>query len=98
MSADCCMCLGAGSGAPWRPWDDGGHHGRPVREFYLAFQQSFLLHIWALSGAAAGSVDATAGRTPACMVSLRGGWGDASRGRDGREKLDRLIVQLGSRR
>jgi hypothetical protein len=23
-------CGGAGNGAPWRPWDNGSHHGRWV--------------------------------------------------------------------
>ena len=33
------VCVGAGSEAPWRPWDDGGHHGGWVHvlaSFYLA--------------------------------------------------------------
>ena len=29
-------CCSNGSGAPWRPWDDGGRHGRWVRGL-LAF-------------------------------------------------------------
>ena len=28
------LCLGAGSRAPWQPWDNGGHHDTPVSIFY----------------------------------------------------------------
>jgi hypothetical protein len=54
------------------------------------------MHFGALSGAAAEFDNATAGRTPACVLSLRSGWGGGIGGKDGREKLGRLIVQLGS--
>ena len=40
MMQTCCIacwriavCLGAGGGAPWRLWDNGGHHGWPVHVF-----------------------------------------------------------------
>ena len=38
------MCLSAGSGAPWRPWDDGGLHGWVVF-FYLALPRYTSRHV-----------------------------------------------------
>ncbi len=30
------VCLGAGGGAPWQTWDDGGRHGWPMCVLYLS--------------------------------------------------------------
>jgi hypothetical protein len=40
--------------------------------------------------------NATAGRTPSCVLSLRGSGVEGSRGTRGIKKVSRLIVKLGS--
>jgi len=36
------VCLDAGVGAPWWPWDNGGRHGWPVHVFCLALASFYL--------------------------------------------------------
>ncbi len=82
----------------WFLWQRLGmqsQHGWHRGNFGFALMV-FLMDFWALLGAVAEFDNATARRTPACMLLLRGGQGDGGGGRDGRVILARLIVQLGS--
>ena len=40
-----CRMGGAGSGAPWRPWDDSGHHGWWVN-VYASFSYYVLVEVF----------------------------------------------------